>query len=245
MKRTRGFTLVEALVTLGIIVVLAALSFGALRGAGAAGKTARCLNSLRQLGTATQLYLLDHSHQFFRYRESVPEGTLWFFGLETSGGGEGLRQLDATAGPLYPYLRQVGRIEICPAFDYGDALWKPKFKGASWAYGYNWILGGKWAGEPLRMSDLSAPSQVVVFGDCAQVNTFQAPASTSHPMIEEFYLIDQSSRTVHFRHGSRAGVVFADGHSELLPPEPGTLDARLPSAQIGRIAPVGSMKYLR
>ena len=65
-------------------------------------------------------------------------------------------------------------------------------------------------------------------------------------MVEEFYIIDQFSTTIHFRHtGVRANFLFADGHAASLPMYPGTLDSHLPSANIGRITPMGSMKYLQ
>jgi prepilin-type processing-associated H-X9-DG protein len=144
-----------------------------------------------------------------------------------------------TKGPLYPYAKSTKGIEVCPAFPYENAIWKPKFKGASWGYGYNTQLSNVSA---LR---LEQPSRVIVFGDCAQVNTFQAPASASKPLVEEFYMIESRFKTVHFRHGATANLLFADGHIEAMRCHPGTEDDRLPEANVGRITPVGSMEYLR
>lgn len=245
----RGFTLIELLVALSVVAVLGALSLGSIHKTLDGAKAAACVHSLRQLGMATTLYLAENNQRFFYYRRGRPDGTLWYFGLESGSwlDGEGTRNLDATKGPLYPYLRTVGGVEICPGFDYGSALWKPKFKGASWGYGYNVLLGGGVLGRdlPQNLLRVAAPSRVIVFGDCAQVNTFQPPASAAHPMIEEFYVIDQSARTIHFRHNGRANFLFADGHVEALEMAPGTLDTRLPEARIGRITPVGSMEYLQ
>ena len=244
-----GFTLVELLVVIAIVALLAGLLLSAIRQVQQAANGAKCLASLSQLGSAMALYQADHQQAFVRYRENTSAGVVWYFGLESApGGGEGSRVLDQTHGPLYPYTRSVGGIVVCPAFDYHTALWKPKFKGASWGYGYNVTLGGGALGTAavFRTTDLAHPAQVVVFGDCAQVNTFQAPASAGHPMVEEFYLIDAVSSTIHFRHeGALANFLFADGHIKALPMSPGTKDMRLPDANIGRIAPAGSLNYLR
>ena len=245
-----AFTLIELLTVLAVISVLAALSLGAMGQVKKAAQNAQCVSGLRQLGVVTGLYLAEHNQKFFPYRAQTLQGTCWYFGLEngtTWVSGEQQRNLDVTQGPLYPYLQQVGGVEICPAFDYSSALWKPKFKGASWGYGYNYALGGGAMGAlPLKsIAALDAPSSVIVFGDCAQVNTFQPPATASHPMLEEFYIIDQTFKTIHFRHADHANFLFADGHVDAMKLWPGTSDARLKDQAVGRISPVGSMQFLQ
>jgi prepilin-type processing-associated H-X9-DG protein len=172
---------------------------------------------------------------------------MWYFGFEdsSSSGAEGDRDLNMTAGPLYSYIQEVGTIEVCPAFDYSSALWKAKFKGASYGYGYNWLLGGTTTGKPMNMNQLKNAAHIIVFGDCGQVNTFQSPASPSNPMMEEFYIIDQTDKTIHFRHNNHANLLFADGHVECWTPYPGTEDRRVAGELFGRITPVGSTDMLK
>jgi len=241
VKLARGFTLIELLLVMTIIAILAALSLAAMGKVRSIGQKAACANSLRQLGAATSAYLAENEQRCFAYSRTTPEGVLWYFGLEASGGSkaEGSRGLDQTKGPLYPYVQQVGGVQVCPAFPYGSALWKPKFKGASWGYGFNVALSN------VNTLALDRPSRIILFGDCAQVNTFQAPASAKKPMIEEFYIIDAGSRTIHFRHGDNANLLFLDGHVEAMKMYPGTQDTRMKSANIGRITPHGSSEYLR
>jgi len=241
-----GFTLIELIVSIAIVGVLASLAVNLTRGARSAAHKASCASNLRQLGIAVSLYLNDHHQNFPPYVERTEQGPIWYFGKESGGGGpEGERDLDREAGPLYPYIQQVGGIEVCPAFNYGNAIYKPKFKGASWAYGYNWRLGGLWTGRnPMNIAQLSNRSRVIVFGDCAQANTFQAPASPNNPMLEEFYIIDETFKTIHFRHGHRANFLFADGHVESKKMLEGTRDERLESEALGRITKEGSLEFL-
>jgi prepilin-type processing-associated H-X9-DG protein len=64
-------------------------------------------------------------------------------------------------------------------------------------------------------------------------------------MIEEFYIIDNTYTTIHFRHGAFANILFLDGHVEKFTMYPGTDDSRLPNVHVGRITPIGSMQYLQ
>ena len=77
----------------------------------------------------------------------------------------------------------------------------------------------------------------MLFGDAAQVNDFQAPASPSNPMLEEWYYVDTNTSypNGHFRHNQRANVVFCDGHVTEEKPVPGSLDQRLPNQFIGQL----------
>ena len=242
-----GFTLLELLVVIGIIAVLAGLTMSGFKAYQGLATRAHCSSNLRQLCVATNLYLSDHNNFFPPYVENTPNGgRRWFFGNETSppGTAEGNRELDKQGGPLYPYIEEVGKIEVCKGFNYGNALWKPKFKGASYGYGYNWLLGGRMTGLPLNSSAINGAT-TILFGDCAQANGFQKPATPKKPMIEEFYIINETDKTIHFRHSQRANMLFVDGHVEVFAPAKGTEDRRIKGELLGRITPVGSMKFLR
>ncbi|MGC1479774.1 MAG: prepilin-type N-terminal cleavage/methylation domain-containing protein, partial [Chthoniobacterales bacterium] len=72
--RQRAFTLVELLVTIGIIAILAALVIAALPGFVQRGKMAESLNNLRQIGVGFQLYANDHD---FSLPGRVTDGRKW------------------------------------------------------------------------------------------------------------------------------------------------------------------------
>ena len=56
----QGFTLIELLVVLAIVALLASLILPALASAKEAGRRARCISNLRQIGIAIQAYAVDH-----------------------------------------------------------------------------------------------------------------------------------------------------------------------------------------
>jgi len=250
MSGRAGFTFIELLVAITIVAVVMVLGSAVYQRAIQQGRQAASIGNIRQLALAGILYANEHGGALFPYRAREPGGTVWWFGYESAGSAgraEGSRELEKERSPLYPYLQSVGGVEICPGFMYDRTIWKPKFNGASYGYGYNVLLGGGWQGTAPtgRLTLMERPSEVAMFATCAQVNTFQAPASASNPLVEEFYGFDQRERTIHFRFGDHALVAFCDGHVRRLPMEPGTLDGRKPEARVGRWSPVGSFQYLR
>jgi prepilin-type processing-associated H-X9-DG protein len=248
--RSGGFTLVELIVSLAIIIVLAALGWAGIVKVGQAGKKAYCAGTLRQLGAAAHLYISENNGRIFRYLEDVDGGRMWYYGFESAGslsGAEGEREIDKEKGPLGRYLGGDKRIGVCPAFPYNQSFQKPKYAGASYGYGFNVLLGppayhGKAAPPQVHLNWIENPAQVILFGDCAQVNNFQAPASPTNPLLEEFYILDASMKTVHFRHGGTANMLFLDGHVEAFPILPSALDKKLPEANVGKFADM--QKYL-
>jgi prepilin-type N-terminal cleavage/methylation domain-containing protein len=248
MNRSRGFTLVELLVAIGIIAVLALLVTPAVEHARLGSWRAVSAQSLRQLGAAGNAYCGEHDGAFWKYRDDRRNGTAWWFGFEETGSlrqREGERTIDPARGPLGAALVSGGASSD-PAFLAAKPRHKPKYKQGNYGYGYNSLLGGGPSGRGTlaRVQNFQRPGEVVVFATCAQINTFQSPASVENPMIEEFYLINEREFTVHFRYGGKALALMMNGSVRELPPDPRSMDLRMPSAQIGRFAPVGNRLYL-
>lgn len=224
-----AFSLVELLVVVAVLGILALLLAPMTQRGLDAGRRAACASNLRQVQTAFMQYLTDHEGRFFPFREDLPDGVLWYWGLETGAGGEGGRGLDKSRARLAPYFSQTGGIEICPALPYRASYFKQKFAIASYGYGLN---GYMLAGLPgmtrmgvYSIDRVARPSKTITWGDCIQINTWQAPASASRPMLEEWYVLDNFPPPhFHFRHGRRANVGTADGAVQSF--EPHSLDPR-------------------
>ena len=241
MKKSAGFTLMEllaAVVILGVLLTLCAPAATAVR-----RQTTLAVSSsaLRQLSVAAQNYLAENQGQFFRARENLSDGVQWWFGFESYSGpkAEGKRILDKSRGPLGPYIvDSAGRVPDF-AFTSMGASFKPKFANGYFGFGVNTELTGGPLGQDAtklrRINQLERPGRIALFATCAQVNSFQAPASARRPMLEEFYFFNTSDcrNTVHFRHGKKALVAFADGSMQEVPGDPSRMDRRLPGAAVG------------
>ena len=234
--RSRAFTLVELLVVSAIIAILAALLLPSLHQGGAAAQRVRCASNLHQFGLAAQMYWDENAGRCFLYGgTSTNNGKLYWFGW-IGNGAEGQRPFDATQGVLYPYVQGRG-IEVCPALNYFSTQFKLKAAGAAYGYGYNFHLSAGFNKPPLSIGAITRPTDTVLMADAAQVNTFEAPASPTHPTLEEFYYVDETTNppNAHFRHRDFANVLFCDGHVGREKMVPGSLDQHLPSANVGRL----------
>lgn len=249
---TRAFTLIEVLIATAIIGVLGACLTGAGWKVYESSSLAVSANTLRQLAAGAASYLGDHNQAFWPYRADGPKDnpyTVWWWGLESATSKnlpEGKRSFDPELGPLGGYVAAALRPD--PSFALKGKVFKPKYEFGYIGIGYNILLGGGWMGDLEQLKtywQLSRPGQVVVFATSAQVNTFQRPASSRHPMLEEFYGLDGGQRTVHFRHHGQAMVAFANGSAGFLPMDESTRDRRMPDANVGRFAPPNDTKYLQ
>jgi len=179
----RGFTLIELLITISILAILASMLLPTLMRSRASAQRIRCVSNLRQLGLAAHLYWDDNAGNCFRYGGATTNGgQLFWFGW-IGQGAEGQRAFDASTGALYPYLQGRG-VELCPALNYSAPEFKFKASGASYGYGYNLSLSAAPRQPAVNIARIPRTSTIALLADAAQINTWQAPASPSHPMIE-------------------------------------------------------------
>jgi prepilin-type N-terminal cleavage/methylation domain-containing protein/prepilin-type processing-associated H-X9-DG protein len=240
--REQAFTLIELLVVIAVIAILAALLLPVLNRSKLSAQRGRCASNLRELGLAADMYWGDNSGNCFRYIfGSTNYGQIYWFGW-IGPGPEGQRAFDLSLGALYPYLNGSD-VRLCPSLGYALTLFKLKADGVVFSYGCNYYLSAPGGSPPVNISSLHQPVQTALFADAAQVNNFQAPASPSNPMLEEWYYVDLETNyskadnypNGHFRHAQKANVVFCDGHVAPEMMAPGSLDKKLPGQFVGQL----------
>jgi prepilin-type N-terminal cleavage/methylation domain-containing protein/prepilin-type processing-associated H-X9-DG protein len=242
--RCHAFTLIELLVVIAIVAILAAMLLPVLARSKLSAQSAECIGNLRQLGVAAELYWDENSGNCFSYVFGPTNyGAIYWFGW-IGPGPEGQRPFDLSCGAMYPYLKGSD-VRLCPSLQYALKQFKLKADGVVFSYGYNFYLSAPSGKPPINVSSLRQPAQTALIADAAQVNNFQAPASASNPMLEEWYYVDLETNysspnnypNGHFRHSQKANVGFCDGHVGLESFVPGSIDPKLASQFVGQLRP--------
>ena len=165
MNKRRAFTLTELLVVIAVIAILAAILLPTLGRAKLSARRITCVNNLRQLGLAAQMYWDDHDGDAFRYITGATNGgtVYWFGWIEPwVPGNEGQRAFDASMGALYPYLGGRG-VEVCPSLNYNSHLFKLKATGAAYGYGYNLYLSAPATQPAVKINRVTRPADIALF----------------------------------------------------------------------------------
>src|SRR2546421_9358267 len=112
-RSKKGFTLIELLVVIAIIAILAAILFPVFAKARAAARKVSGTSNLKQLGTATMMYIQDYDERFPHYdwgvescNESGNAG-----GPNTLSGNSpnfGAYSASAWCNSLQPYIKNLG-----------------------------------------------------------------------------------------------------------------------------------------
>ncbi|MDA0802509.1 MAG: type II secretion system protein [Planctomycetota bacterium] len=223
-RPTRGLTLVEVIVSIGIVVTLLGLLVPAVSGVRESSKSIDCATHLRGLGSAAAMYATTH-------REWYPAATMW---LPPSGGNSGWvlahwdqeRLSDGSwrPGTVARFLDAELRSFQCPC------CLEPSPEGeVATGYNYNttfvgtegfipapdghggWLSGWSLARLGIRPGQARRTETCAMFGDGAWAggtNRFmRAPGNTVEGDLSTVYAGGQA-----FRHLGATSVCWLDGH---------------------------------
>ncbi|HWL53798.1 MAG TPA: H-X9-DG-CTERM domain-containing protein [Chthoniobacteraceae bacterium] len=204
-----AFTVVELMIVIGIVAVLMLLAVASVGKAKERAQTVRCVQNLRVLGTAFAAYAGEHQQTIYLNTEKFGTGATvqwlrYFLGL-TDG-----RHNRGTGGPVY---LNDPNTAVCPS--YAPFSYKPK---PSDTVGYTYGAASRDKSDPYAkpLPDGKDVSRVIHLASLDSPSTYWLLTdSYSQTLDRQIFTISASAATargVHFRHGGRANVLFADGH---------------------------------
>lgn len=197
-----AFTLVEMLVTVAIIVVLAALIIPTIKNSVEGSRSTKCVSNLRQIYTAAAAWSNDNDGNI------VPV----FFPWDPNSASS----LKNWTGLLAPYLGRTSTNEFTSANDLPVAVC-PSEPG-KFGYGYNylylsWIQPARERYQLKRQVSVYRPSETVMFVDSHNSSDPNRAFSNWRPFVRSPETASwQAAYLPSFRHRSHANVLWLDGH---------------------------------
>ena len=219
----RGFTLIELLVVIAIIAILAALLLSALSKAKTKAQGIYCMNNLKQVQLAIEIYSSDNAEKFPENPGSTITVKSWVSGRlswdlpPAPANPDNTNTLPLTACELGPYVAKNTGIFKCPA-DVHPGANGPRVRSISMNGFVGDVLNinGHANLNPgwkrfLKTSDLTVPGPV---------NTWVILDECPDSMNDDFFAVlmqpgakwtDVPAST----HNGAGGFSFADGHAEI------------------------------
>lgn len=220
--KANTFTLIELLVVIAIIAILAAILLPALNSARARGRSAACINNLKQLGMSTEMYA-DSNDGWIPVNHANYSGTstvtwaLMYAGITPAPKGQSNLSPEMMVCP-----------EIWPNRDTsGDSANNPFATGTTNLYGMWGVDNGhersadrekvigairvSEGGRYLRTNGFKTPSGITLYADAASSSRL-----TGHHFFHTTSVLASNGWGIWRIHNDRANVAFVDGHVESL-----------------------------
>lgn len=206
--RRNGFTLIELLVVMAIISILAGLIFPVLASARHKAKQTKCINNLKQLGAAIQLYETDYDGMAMPVRRTpyAEWGNMWQDLVNPY-----IRQLKGLGGAN---IEEQGEIFLCPSAPLGTAIYSYK---AAKTYGYNVYIN-----VTTHQDQIEDPSKTLRLTECSDQDPDDPYApygggSWYAPMPDVTLFNGQFDIYAPGWHDDKNVVLWVDGHVEAMP----------------------------
>ena len=187
-----GFSLVEMLVVIAILLILAGILLPVLERALRKGEDVSCLSNIRNLALGARIYADDYDGQIIPAR------------LDDAAGSAGI----CWDVSIQPYVRNR-QLLICPSDETPAAA--AGCISYPHSYGINFALAfvGGYNASSLRLYEVEAPTRTILFFELdGRYRSFGAD-----------YDADGLERFAVNRHGEGANCAFLDGHAKWLRPE--------------------------
>lgn len=203
-----GFTLLEMLVAISIVLVLAVVGASATKQAMGAAAAAKCQANLRQTLSGILLYAGENNAELpLHNRGDGTTVTGWWHMTDIAP----YVQYEHKSG-----VNDLAQVYRCPE----DKLFGLKDSSGAWAleeisFGYNVQMGkgGKsGAYRPVRLGQINNPSQKILIGDSGHKSEDGEVAYTLNPT-------DGTRQLPIARHHGKYHIGFADGHVAVVIPE--------------------------
>ncbi len=183
MRRSNGFTLIELLVVIAIIAILAAILFPVFAQARERARAISCVSNLKQIGTASNMYLQDYDETFvcgWGGPTLDAEHCMWRYALQ-------------------PYIQKYGSLTASPydstQFGNQGVFVCPDQPGSQSSYGptgygmnsYALTTGfhvdpvtGNQSFPGVALASINRPANLIAFADASNLNGGASAAADPH-----------------------------------------------------------------
>ena len=211
--QSRGFTLVELLVVIGIVSLLLALLLPALNRARGSARGVACLSNLRQMAVASEFYVNANggsypSGYFNTYDGQTSTLHNWDWTTILTPG----RPAEVVPGLLWQG-QDAGAVQQCPSYDGASNTAADPYTGYNYNVSYIGHGQGENVSEPMRAGGVRRPSTAAMFGDGQWAGGADKFMRAPYPNAGDAGFTGRWAGTQGFRHLGRTNVAYVDAHA--------------------------------